>query len=97
MNAEEVVGRRGRDWLGLGRVVGSFGGTSLAVFPGLRGSGFRALLLGLAFCVASDPEGVLVLEGAEPGARAGGKDVAGGGAGLVGPGRGAGDRDGTAG
>lgn len=88
-----MVGRLGRDCVGLGRVVGSFHGTSLAAFPGLRGTGFRGLLLGLAFLVASDPEGFLVLAGAAPGAGVGGKDVAGGGVAPVEPGRGTGDRD----
>lgn len=87
-----MVGRLGRDGLGLGLVVGSFNGTSLAAFPGLRGTGFRGLLLGLAFFVASDPEGFLLLVGAEPGARVGGIKVA-GGAILEEPGRGTGGRD----
>lgn len=92
-----MVGRLGRDCLGLGRVVGSFNGTSLAAFPGLRGTGFRGLLLGLAFLVASDPEGFLVLVGPEPGARVGGNDVAGGGVVPVESGRGTGDTDRTVG
>lgn len=91
-----VVGRLGRDCLGLGLVVRSFNGTSLAAFPGLRGTGFRGLLLGLAFFAASDPEGFLLLVGAEPGARVGGILVA-AGAILGEPGRGTGGRDNTVG
>lgn len=63
-----VVCRPGRDWLGLGPVVGSLRGTSLAAFPGPRGTGF----LGLAFLVASDPVGFLLPVGTEPGVRVGG-------------------------
>lgn len=92
-----VVGRRGRDCLGLGLVVRSFNGTSLAAFPGLRGTGFRGLLLGLAFFVASDPEGFLLLVGTEPGARVGGVTVAGGGAILGEPGWVTGGRGNTVG
>lgn len=90
-----VVGQRGRDSLELGLVVRSFDGTSLAAFPGLRGTGFRGLLLGLAFFVASDPEGFLLLVG-EPGARVGGIAVAGGGI-LGEPGWRRGGRGGTVG
>lgn len=91
-----MVGQWGRDSLELGLVVRSFDGTSLAAFPGLRGTGFRGLLLGLAFFVASDPEGLLLLVGAEPGARVGGIAVA--GRGILGePGWRTGGRGGTVG
>lgn len=73
-----VVCRLGRGCLGLDPVVGSFSGTSLAAFPGLRGTGFRGLLLGLAFFAASDPVSFLLPVRAEPGARVGGIAVAGG-------------------
>lgn len=86
-----VVCRLGRGCLGLGPGVGSFNGTSLVAFPGLGGAGFRGLLLGLAFFVASDPVGFLLPVGAEPGARVGGTTVAGGRGVLVETGLGAGD------
>lgn len=82
-----VVCWPGRDWLGLGPVVGSLMGTSLAAFPGLRGTGF----LGLAFFVASDPEGFLLPVGTEPGVRVGGIAAARGRVVLVEPGLGAGE------
>lgn len=81
-----VVCWPGRGCLGLGPVVGSLNGTSLAAFPGLRGTGFRGLLLGLSFFVASDPVGFLLPVGSEPGVRVGGITVAGSRAVLVEPG-----------
>lgn len=84
-----MVCRLGRGCLGLGLVVGSLNGTSLAAFPGLRGTGFRRLLLGLAFFVASDPVGFLLPVGTEAGVRVGGIAVASGRAVLVEPGLGA--------
>lgn len=81
----------GRGCRGLGPVVGSLNGTSLAAFPGLRGIGFRELLLGLSFFVASDPVGFLLPVGSEPDVRVGGIAVAGSRAVLVEPGLGAGD------
>lgn len=81
-----VVCGLGWGGLGLGPAVGGFDGTSLAAFPGLRGTGFRGPLLGLAFLVASDPVDFLLPVGAEPRAR-----VAGGRVVLMEPGLGAGD------
>lgn len=86
-----MVCRLGRGCLGLGLVVGSLSGTSLAAFPGLRGTGFRRLLLGLAFFVASDPVSFLRPVGTEAGVRVGGMAVASGRAVLVEPGLGASD------
>lgn len=86
-----MVCRLGRGCLGLGPVVGSLMGTSLAAFPGLRGTGFQGLLLGLAFFVTSDPVDFLLPVEAEPGVRVGGITVARGRVVLVEPGLGAGN------
>lgn len=86
-----VLCRPGRGCLGLGRVVGSWTGSSLAAFPARKGKGFRGLLLGLAFFVSSDPVGFLLPEGTEPGVRVGGIAVARGRVLLVEPGLEAGD------
>lgn len=92
-----VVCWPGQGCLGLGPAVSSLNGTSLAAFPGLRGMGFRGLLLGLSFFVASDPVGFLLPVGSEPGVSVGGIAVAGSRAVLTEPGLGAGDGDKTVG
>lgn len=86
-----VVCWLGRSCLGLGPVVGWLTGTSLAAFPGLRGTAFQGLLLDLTFFAASGPVGFLLPVGAEPGARVGGIAVAWGRAVLEALGLGAGD------
>ena len=92
-----VLCRPGRGCLGLGCVVRSRTGTSLAAFPARRGKGFRGLLLGLAFFVSSGPVGFLLPEGTEPGVRVGGVTVTSGQVVLVEPGLAAGDRGETVG
>lgn len=49
----------------LGLVVRALGEASLAAFPELRGTGFRGLLLGLAFLEASRPVNFLLPAGVE--------------------------------